>query len=588
MFGRRRPGARIFSSRHEQHQDAADSSRRCCRCWRCREVVFRSPRRRRRRRRRDPAAPHRADRAGRATPTSISSCSSRARTGPTRENFARAEIVPGATRVSVKERDREPLRGTLPGNGYRLSVDVFVEFGARARNTTWQLDVKRVGDDAGAIAEPGSHGAGREPLPAVAQSRETVRRASADDLGRGSGPDADRGLGVRGRNATRAPPASCCSARGEARFHPAPEVEKGQLKIFCGADVLQTRFDATYVRMNPQDVAALVDAEPPDAAAGRCARAPARRGGVSRGGAEVVRRGHGRPEPRPVVAPAGRRRFSRRDPHRALRHPDLRAIARPSRRTSRSSIASGTGTSRVYSSKEARERFGRSYNEDDFVSYDVLGYDIDLAVSPDRSWLEGRARLQIRVLATAINSITLRLAESLDGAVDRQRSVRPPARRARPQPEHDHRQPAGGAAARRRPGADHRLRRPARAAARRHRRRRRPGRRPPAGPGRRRRSVFLPERSFLYSNRSYWYPQATVTDYATASLRHHGAGEYRLRGERHARRRLSDGGRRQGFRASRGRSICSRRRSRCAISRSCSAGSRAASRSTCRSVPTAT
>ncbi len=43
----------------------------------------------------------------------------------------------------------------------------------------------------------------------------------------------------------------------------------------------------------------------------------------------------------------------------------------------------------------------------------MLGYDIDLAVSPDRLWLEGRARLQIRVLATAINSISLRLAESL-------------------------------------------------------------------------------------------------------------------------------------------------------------------------------
>src|SRR4051812_5714344 len=61
-------------------------------------------------------------------------------------NFARSEVVPGATRVTVKERARDTLRGTLPGNGYRLSVDVFVEFGPRARNATWQLDVKRSGD----------------------------------------------------------------------------------------------------------------------------------------------------------------------------------------------------------------------------------------------------------------------------------------------------------------------------------------------------------------------------------------------------------------------------------------------------------
>jgi Peptidase family M1 domain len=31
--------------------------------------------------------------------------------------------------------------------------------------------------------------------------------------------------------------------------------------------------------------------------------------------------------------------------------------------------------------------------------------------------------------------------------------------------------------------------------------------------------AFQPERSYLYSNRTYWHPQATVTDYATASLR---------------------------------------------------------------------
>src|SRR4051794_34973051 len=49
-------------------------------------------------------------------------------------NFARAELPAGATRVAVKERDRAPLLGTLPGNGYRLTVDVFIEIGARARN----------------------------------------------------------------------------------------------------------------------------------------------------------------------------------------------------------------------------------------------------------------------------------------------------------------------------------------------------------------------------------------------------------------------------------------------------------------------
>ena len=54
--------------------------------------------------------------------------------------------MPGATRVVLQERDREPLRGARPGNGYRLMVDVFAEFGARARIATWRLDVKRTGE----------------------------------------------------------------------------------------------------------------------------------------------------------------------------------------------------------------------------------------------------------------------------------------------------------------------------------------------------------------------------------------------------------------------------------------------------------
>ena len=49
--------------------------------------------------------------------------------------------------------------------------------------------------------------------------------------------------------------------RGEVRFHPAPEIEKGQLKIFCGSETLQTRIDTVFLRVNPDDVEALVGAD---------------------------------------------------------------------------------------------------------------------------------------------------------------------------------------------------------------------------------------------------------------------------------------------------------------------------------------
>src|SRR5689334_8007458 len=60
-------------------------------------------------------------------------------------DFIGSELLPGSNRVVVQERDRQSLAGSLPGNGFRLIVDVFAEFGSRARVATWRLDVRRTG-----------------------------------------------------------------------------------------------------------------------------------------------------------------------------------------------------------------------------------------------------------------------------------------------------------------------------------------------------------------------------------------------------------------------------------------------------------
>src|SRR5258706_14340520 len=57
-------------------------------------------------------------------------------------DFAASELLPGASRVVVKARERLPLAGTLPGNGYRLWIDSFAEFGSRSRVATWRVDVR--------------------------------------------------------------------------------------------------------------------------------------------------------------------------------------------------------------------------------------------------------------------------------------------------------------------------------------------------------------------------------------------------------------------------------------------------------------
>jgi hypothetical protein len=54
---------------------------------------------------------------------------------PEAREFFDATIPQGLTRAVLRERDRQPLLGTLPGDGYRLVVEVFIETGARGRLT---------------------------------------------------------------------------------------------------------------------------------------------------------------------------------------------------------------------------------------------------------------------------------------------------------------------------------------------------------------------------------------------------------------------------------------------------------------------
>jgi hypothetical protein len=56
--------------------------------------------------------------------------------------FASLEIRSGSTKVVILERDREPLNDAQ-GTFTRVIVDTFVEFGARGRVATWQLDLRR-------------------------------------------------------------------------------------------------------------------------------------------------------------------------------------------------------------------------------------------------------------------------------------------------------------------------------------------------------------------------------------------------------------------------------------------------------------
>ncbi len=75
--------------------------------------------------------------------------------------FFEAMVPQGITRVVVKERDRSALQGTLPGEGYRLVIEVFLETGPRGRIATWRLDIRR----------PRGEEIGRQPWRILAQDR---------------------------------------------------------------------------------------------------------------------------------------------------------------------------------------------------------------------------------------------------------------------------------------------------------------------------------------------------------------------------------------------------------------------------------
>src|SRR5688572_7579540 len=173
-------------------------------------------------------------------------------------SFFDAMVPQGITRVIVKERDRSALQGALPGEGYRLVVEVFIETGPRGRIATWRLDIRRPrGDDVG-----------RQPWRILAQDR----LASIEGLHRlALNPEkrfAARNLVLKAVDFELRLPAGdvfvsetpegmtamVLLGDGTMVFQPSPKEEKGQLRLFAGSDALETSFTSAFIRLNPFDL----------------------------------------------------------------------------------------------------------------------------------------------------------------------------------------------------------------------------------------------------------------------------------------------------------------------------------------------
>jgi hypothetical protein len=436
-------------------------------------------------------------------------------------DFAGSEFRRGASRVVIQERDRQNLPGTLPGNGYSLTVDAFMEYGDRARIATWLLDVKRVDDD--------WRIAGQQMLSAVENlyrlSVNTQKQFDAHNftvrsedlemtLVDGTVFVVETNQGVTGL---------VLLGHGEMHFHPAPDTEKGQVRIYAGTETLESRFDAAFVRLGTYGTHAdpsVLKARPVDPRDLKRAEQVFREespksyvvdlADLTRETWSIL------PGDDDFLAEIRTRRFDTLTYARSAG--EAEDISFFERRRHRNIAA--------YASKSKLQSRGRFYNEDDLAPFDVVDYDIDVTSVPERQWIEGRAVMRLRVRAPSLGQLTIRLADSLvvrsvvSDQFGRLFSLRVmnqnailvnlPATvlqdtemtvtieysgRLEPQaPEREtvmlQRDPSFSQSEVDDP------------------------------------FVSKPDPTFLYSNMSYWYPQSTVTDYATGTIQITVPGNY--------------------------------------------------------------
>jgi len=429
--------------------------------------------------------------------------------------FAADLFMAGTTRAVVRERDRSPLDGTLPGDGYRLVVDVFTEATQRGRIVTARLDVRRAHrsdneDDwriAGAERLSTVEGLHRLSVNASTQLAARDLTITSEDLRLelqdGHVFTVESAEGTTGL---------LLFGRGDLVFTPAPEAERGQVRIFSGDETLTARFDTAFVRLNPGEYESRVSA--------RTLAPVALDPRLLRRALEVFS----------LEAPKS---FSldltdlSREPWYLIPGPgDFLAEVR-TRKYGTLTYARSTGEAEdvtlfdrakhrniaLYASPQKLAARGRFYDEDDLTDYDVLHTEVAATIYPEREFIEARAQLRIRVRAFALSTLTLRLADSLavTGVASREHGrllhlrvknqnsivVNLPTMLGRG----DEMTVAVAYS----------------------------GRLPSQGVDREALQVsaqraedipFVPaEPNYLLSNRAYWYPQSPVTDYGTAVLR---------------------------------------------------------------------
>jgi hypothetical protein len=428
------------------------------------------------------------------------------------EDFARAVSRPGATRAVVRERDRAAIGDTANVSQVRLIVEVFIQSGPHGSVGTWRLDLKREAQTRWLISAQDRlttvDGLHRLELSSSKQYRINNLVLRGEDLtltipqGTAFVAEADG-----------APTAFVLMGQGEMKFSPKPGAEKGQIRLFAGEDVLRTPFNIGYVRLNSGDMGArfsdggLIEERVNPSLLARAREIFDEEVGKS----FILELSDLSRETWSLVPPFGDMllevrtgRFGTLTYTQANgESEDISLFDRRRRRN----ISS-------YASERKLATRARFYSDNDEVDYDVLHYDIQSHFSPEREWLEGRTVIKLKVKSFILGTLTLRLAESLVvQSITSPRYGRLLSLRVKGQNSVLVNLPIPLA-------RDDELVLAVTYA----------GRLTTATPEREvidmqegqevlREVIIAAEPRMLYTNRSYWYPQSTVTDYATASMR---------------------------------------------------------------------
>ena len=322
---------------------------------------------------------------------------------------------PGLVRVTMKERDRQ----RLGDEGLRLMVDVIAETASQARVATWRLDLAPLAIDA-TTGTPEPHHRLRSLarlslLDALFRLSLAPRQYDVTDL-RITGEDIEVVV-PRGSawvaEANGMPTALVVFGDGTVRFTPSPAAEQGQLALFAGSPTLESRLSRVFVRLNPADLETHVGMN-------ALTPAPLDRQLTSRATAFFAEHVDNSfsldlqdlsDATWSLVPPLGDLLLELDTARHGLltysrAGNDAEDVSLFDRRR-RKNLS-------IYSSTRRLEQRGtRHYDEADQLDYVIEHYNVDISYDPRRTWIEGRADLDLLVRASSTTTLTLRLAEEL-------------------------------------------------------------------------------------------------------------------------------------------------------------------------------